>query len=135
MVFRVMEQPQLDMVFASHVSYRGRFSQTWVRCKARKHAECEISGAEILPGDVVFRPVTNERNRMCRALAFEVEKLTGFDLWYAELEGLAEGKSISVADRDAWFDPFQRGLAPREAISEEYPEGTDESALEKEAVR
>jgi len=121
MVFRVAKVQQSDFIIAHHVAMGGiDFTQPWTRCIARKYSKCEISGVEIEPGDAVFRPVTNARNRMCRVLASEVDRLTGFDLWYSELEGIAASKSISVADRDAWFDPFQRGLSPADAISEEY---------------
>lgn len=43
-----------------------------------------------------------------------------FDGWYYELEEVAAKRSVSVADRDAWVEPFQRGLSPEEALDEEY---------------
>ena len=93
-----------------------------VRCKARKHAVCEISGADIAPGDEVFRPVTNKRNRMFRILSSEMDRLIGFDAWYLELSEIASKNSISVADAEAWFESFVIGFSPVDALVVEYPE-------------
>lgn len=122
MTFRVVKAFQPDFIIAHHILRGGSFTQPWTRCIARKHSDCEISNAEISPGDIVFRPITNARNRMCRVLASEVDRLTGFHLWYLELNDIAKSKSILVDDRDAWFDPFKRGLSPVESIDEEYPD-------------
>lgn len=48
--------------------------QAWARCKARKASRCILSGYEIRPGDLVYRPIGNGANRMQRALASQVER-------------------------------------------------------------
>lgn len=43
-----------------------------------------------------------------------------YDEWYDQLEMLAECDGESVADKDAWIDPYERGLTPQEAYEEEF---------------
>ena len=48
--------------------------QLWSDSKARKTAKCIYSGRPIVPGDRIYRPVTNKSNRGTRMLASEVDK-------------------------------------------------------------
>lgn len=45
-----------------------------------------------------------------------------FEEWYARLKEVAEEHSESVADRDAWYDPYNAGDTPEAAFYDEYPE-------------
>lgn len=48
--------------------------QLWTRAVARKSTSCLSSGAQIRPGDAVYRPAGNGNNRMYRILASVVEQ-------------------------------------------------------------
>lgn len=51
--------------------------QLWTRCKARKSSTCVVTGQGIEPGDVVYRPVSNARNRMYRIAAKAIDQIGG----------------------------------------------------------
>ncbi len=38
----------------------------WSRCKLRKWAECGVSGEDIEPGSLAYRPISNGNQRMRR---------------------------------------------------------------------
>lgn len=52
----------------------------------------------------------------------EDQETLRFMNWYADLEALARPFSISVADRDAWYDAFEQGMSPLAALADDYPE-------------
>ena len=56
-------------------SYLGdRFpGQIWMRCKARKPSRCVATGVDFNAGDAVYRPFTNQGNRMYRIAAAFVD--------------------------------------------------------------
>lgn len=130
----VKERVSDGLVLCNHMVFGEPFLDLWTKCNARKYSICEISGKEIKPGDKIYRPITNGSNRMYRALAeavevgadkaLPVEPATGgsmnFDVWHEQLSSLAGKKGISVADKDAWRESYDRSLAPWDALVEEY---------------
>ena len=45
----------------------------WVKCKARSNHICKLSGKAIIPGDEIYRPITNSVQRGHRVLAAKME--------------------------------------------------------------
>lgn len=66
--------------------------------------------------------MNNDRN----PLAF-MGTSQSFEDWYSMLELLASDYGISVAEVDAWREPFDEGMDPWSALVDEYPE-LDEGA-------
>lgn len=48
-------------------------TQLWSKCKARSPGVCDASGERYRPGDEIYRPVGNARNRNMRILAAHIE--------------------------------------------------------------
>jgi hypothetical protein len=47
----------------------------WVLCRARRSGTCKLSGSVILPGDRVYRPLTNSGFRWWRVTKAALEAL------------------------------------------------------------